>query len=99
MSDHDDEIARARRMIRGSPHLNTEQAAAYLGISVWRMKAMRKAGTGPRYRFHSRYIRYLVDDLVLWSRSQSPVVADPDRKRADRKRADRKRGEGEKADG
>lgn len=81
MADDDDEIARARRMIRGSPHLNTEQAAAYLGISVWRMKALRKAGNGPRYRFHSRYVRYLVDDLVLWSRSNSPVVTNPDAKR------------------
>ncbi|WP_293969142.1 DNA-binding protein [Sphingopyxis sp.] len=88
MSDDDDEIARARRLMRGSPHLNTEQAAAYLGISVWRMKAMRKAGTGPCYRYHSRYIRYLVDDLILWSRLQSPVVTDPDRKRENREKVD-----------
>lgn len=88
MTDDDDEIARARRMIRGSPHFNTEQAAAYLGISVWRMKALRKAGTGPRYRFHSRYVRYLVDDLVLWSRSNSPVGTNSDRKRENGEKSD-----------
>lgn len=82
MADDDDEIARARGTVRGSPYLNTEQAAAYLGVSAWRMKAMRKAGTGPRYRFHSRYIRYLIDDLVLWSRSTSQAATAPDRKRA-----------------
>ena len=81
MTDDDDEIARARRMVRGSPYLNTEQAAAYLGVSPWRMKAMRKARTGPRFRRHSRYVRYLIDDLVRWSRSTSPGAADPDRTR------------------
>ncbi len=77
MADDDDEIARARGMVRGTPYLTTQQAAAYLGVSAWRMKALRKAGTGPRYRRHSRYVRYLIDDLVLWSRSTSEAVADP----------------------
>lgn len=77
MADDDDEIARARRMVRGSPYLNTEQAAHYLGVSPWRMKALRKLGTGPRYRRHSRYVRYLIDDLVHWSRSTSQAVTDP----------------------
>lgn len=88
MADDYDEIARARGMVRGSPYLNSEQAAAYLGVSVWRMKALRKAGTGPRYRFHSRYIRYLIDDLVLWSRSTSQVAKAPDRKREIGEKAD-----------
>lgn len=79
MADDDDEIARARRMVRGSPYLNTEQAAHYLGVSPWRMKALRKLGTGPRYRRHSRYVRYLIDDLVHWSRSTSQPAAHPDR--------------------
>ncbi|QCB55826.1 DNA-binding protein [Sphingopyxis sp. PAMC25046] len=89
MADDDDEIARARGMVRGTPYLNTEQAAAYLGVSAWRMKALRKTGKGPRYRRHSRYVRYLIDDLVLWSRSTSEVAAE----------ADRARSRGEKRDG
>lgn len=78
MGENDDEIGRARAMVRGSPYLNTEQAAAYLGVSPWRMKALRKHGGGPRFRRHSRYVRYLIDDLVLWSRSTSLTAPDPE---------------------
>jgi hypothetical protein len=31
------------------------------------MQAMRGAGTGPRFRRHSRYVRYHIDDLDSWS--------------------------------
>lgn len=63
----DDEIARATRAKKGSPFLSTEQAAFYLGLSARKMQAMRSAGAGPPFRRHSRYVRYHIDDLDLWS--------------------------------
>ncbi len=67
-----DEIARARAAKQGSPFLNTEQAAAYLGLSPRQLQYMRAQCTGPRYRLHSRFVRYHVDDLAFWSRSTAP---------------------------
>lgn len=72
MADQDDEIARARAARHGTPFLNTEQAAAYLGLGPRKLQYMRAAGEGPAYRRHSRYVRYHVDDLIAWSRSTSP---------------------------
>lgn len=64
----DDDIGRAARAKKGSPFLSTEQAAFYLGLSARKLQAMRAAGTGPRFRRHSRYVRYHIDDLDIWSR-------------------------------
>ena len=63
----EDDIARAARAKKGSAFLSTEQAGFYLGLSARKMQAMRAAGTGPRFRCHSRYIRYHIDDLDSWS--------------------------------
>lgn len=63
----DDDIARAARAKKGSPFLSTEQAAFYLGLSPRKMQAMRGAGAGPPFRRHSRYVRYHIDDLDVWS--------------------------------
>jgi hypothetical protein len=63
----DDEIARAAKAKKGSPFLSTEQAGFYLGLSARKMQAMRALGTGPRFRRHSRYVRYHIDDLDSWS--------------------------------
>lgn len=63
----DDDIARAAAANKGSPFLSTEQAGFYLGLSARKMQAMRAAGTGPRFRRHSRYVRYHIDDLDSWS--------------------------------
>ena len=63
----EDEIARAARARKGCPFLSTEQAAFYLGLSPRKLQAMRAAGTGPRFRRHSRYVRYHIDDLDVWS--------------------------------
>lgn len=63
----DDEILRAARAKKGSPFLNTEQAAFYLGLSARKLQAMRSNGEGPRYRRHSRYVRYHIDDVERWS--------------------------------
>lgn len=64
----DDEILRAARAKKGSPFLNTEQAAFYLGLSARRLQTMRSIGEGPRFRRHCRYVRYHIDDLDSWSR-------------------------------
>lgn len=53
---------------RGSPFLNTDQAAFYLGISARTLQEHRTRGTGPAYRRHGRLIRYHIDDLNAWSR-------------------------------
>lgn len=63
----DDDVARAVQARKGSPFLSTEQAGFYLGLSARRMQAMRAQGSGPRFRRHSRYIRYHIDDLDRWS--------------------------------
>lgn len=67
----EDEIERAARAKKGSPFLSTEQAAFYLGLSPRRLQAMRGAGIGPRFRRHSRYVRYHIDDLDEWSRASA----------------------------
>jgi len=62
-----DDFERAARAKKGSPFLSTEQAAFYLGLSARKLQALRSAGTGPRCRRHSRYVRYHIDDLDQWS--------------------------------
>lgn len=68
--DEDDSV-RAARAKKGSPFLSTEQAAFYLGLSARKLQAMRAGGTGPSFRRHSRYVRYHINDLDLWSRGVS----------------------------
>ncbi|OMJ31722.1 DNA-binding protein [Sphingomonas sp. Sph1(2015)] len=69
--DLDDEITRADRAKRGSPFLNTDQAAAYLKLSGRQLKRLRRAGKGPVYRRHSRFVQYHIDDLDGWSRDHA----------------------------
>jgi hypothetical protein len=69
--DSDDDIARANRAKRGSPYLNTDQAAAYLKLSSRLLKRLRRAGKGPVFRRHSRFVQYHIDDLDSWSKAQS----------------------------
>ena len=66
--DLNERVARAKR---GSPFLNTDQAAAYLGISGRLLKRLRATGDGPIFRRHSRYVQYHLDDLDAWSRERS----------------------------
>jgi hypothetical protein len=63
----DDEIARATRAKKGSPFLNTEQAAFYLGLSARKLQQMRRTDKGPSFRRHGRYVRYHINDLDCWS--------------------------------
>lgn len=72
----DDDIARAARAKKGSPFLSTEQAAFYLGLSTRKLQSMRSGGTGPRFRRHSRYVRYHIDDLDSWSRGDTAGPGD-----------------------
>ena len=65
--DTEDDIARATRAKRGSPFLNTDQAAAYLKIPTRLLKHLRRAGRGPVFRRHSRFVQYHIDDLDAWS--------------------------------
>ena len=69
--DTDDDIARANRAKRGSPFLNTDQAAAYLKLSRRLLKRLRRAGKGPVFRRHSRFVQYHIDDLDAWSGEQA----------------------------
>ncbi|MGX1101565.1 helix-turn-helix transcriptional regulator [Amorphus sp. MBR-141] len=72
----DDENARAARAKRGSPFLNTAQAAFYVGLSARTLEKMRTAGTGPIYRKHGRYVRYHIDDLDAWSEGRTTSAGD-----------------------
>ncbi|MBY8823206.1 helix-turn-helix domain-containing protein [Sphingomonas colocasiae] len=69
--DSDDDITRANRAKRGSPFLNTDQAAAYLKISSRLLKRLRVEGRGPLFRRHCRFVQYHIDDLDSWSRANS----------------------------
>ena len=63
----EDEISRAALAKQGSPFLNTDQAAFYVGLSRRTLEKMRIVGGGPRFRKHGRYVRYHIDDLESWS--------------------------------
>lgn len=65
----EDPTDRAERAKKGSPFLNTEQAAFYLGLSTRTLQEMRSEGGGPRFRRHGRLIRYHIDDLDAWSQA------------------------------
>ena len=67
MMDEDDAIARADRARKGTPFLNTAQAAYYVGLTQRTLEIMRKEGRGPAFRRHGRFVRYHIDDLDAWS--------------------------------
>ena len=69
--DTESDIARAALAKRGSPFLNTEQAAAYLKVSARLLKRLRVRGEGPVFRRHCRFVQYHIDDLDSWSLAQS----------------------------
>lgn len=67
----DDDNALAAQAKKGSPFLNTDQAAFYVGLSRRTLEKMRRQGRGPRFRKHGRYVRYHIADLIEWSQSGS----------------------------
>ncbi|MCR4265846.1 AlpA family transcriptional regulator [Nitratireductor sp. ZSWI3] len=83
----DDENERAARAKKGSPFLNTAQAAFYIGLSQRTLEKMRVTGGGPKYRKHGRYVRYHIDELDDWSKGRSQD-ADSDDDRGGSGRAD-----------
>lgn len=74
----DDEIIRAANAKKGSPFLNTDQAAFYIGLSRRTLEKMRTTGGGPRYRKHGRYVRYHIDDLDAWSQGRDRASTSDD---------------------
>ena len=74
----DDEFTRADLARKGSPFLNTAQAAHYLGISARTLEDMRISDEGPVWRRHGlRHVRYHIDDLDAWSRTRRQQDARP----------------------
>ncbi|TWB18441.1 helix-turn-helix protein [Nitrospirillum amazonense] len=71
----EDEVGRAAKAKKGSPFLNTAQAAFYVGLSHRTLEKMRLKGGGPRFRKHGRYVRYHIDDLDAWSLGKDGDVA------------------------
>ena len=67
----DDNIERAELARIGSPYLDTAQAAHYLSLSVRTMERMRRKGTGPTPRRHTRKVHYHIDDLDSWARARA----------------------------
>lgn len=67
----EDEATRAANAKKGSPFLNTAQAAFYVGLSQRTLEKMRVVGGGPLYRKHGRYVRYHIDDLDAWSNGRA----------------------------
>lgn len=63
----EDQVNRAANARKGSPFLNTAQAAFYVGLSHRTLEKMRVMGGGPKYRKHGRYVRYHIEDLDAWS--------------------------------
>lgn len=66
--DKDDDKPASRK---GSPFLNTAQAAHYLGLSRKTLEKLRVVGGGPRFRRHRAHVVYHIKDLDLWSEQQS----------------------------
>lgn len=67
----DDEYIRAAAARKGSPFLNTQQAAHYMCVSERLLEEMRRDGKGPRFRKHGRHIRYRISDLDAYSEDHS----------------------------
>lgn len=78
----EDENERAARAKKGSPFLNTAQAAFYIGLSQRTLEKMRIKAAGPKFRKHGRFVRYHIDELDEWSKGQSQAS------RSDKERAE-----------
>jgi len=67
---------RAIKARKGSPFLNTAQAAFYVGVQQKTLKKMRGRGDGPKFRKHGRLVRYHIDDLDAWSNANASIPID-----------------------
>lgn len=62
-----DDAFRAKQAKRGSPFLNTKQAAFYLDLSVRTLEKWRSKGRGPKVHYHGGAARYHIGELDQWS--------------------------------
>lgn len=69
--DDEDDIDRAGRARKGSPFLNSKQAAHFLGLQAKTLANMRWQGEGPPYRRHGGQVCYHIADLEAWSLENS----------------------------
>lgn len=69
--DNESDNSRAEQARKGSPFLNTAQAAHYVGLSHRTLEKFRTTGRGPAYRKHGSYVRYHIADLDAWSKGQA----------------------------
>ena len=67
----DDDTDRAEAARRGSPYLNSKQAAHFLKMSPRSLQRLRVAGEGPIVRRHLRMTLYHIDDLKSWSQTRA----------------------------
>lgn len=58
-------------MLQTNPTLNTQGAAAYLGLSESTLEKARVYGNGPRYVKLGRAVRYRITDLEDWLSSRT----------------------------
>jgi hypothetical protein len=77
MPEMNDVNAQADEARKGTPFLNTAQAAFYVGLAQQTLEKMRQHRKGPRYRRHGRYIRYHIADLDAWSEANSGEISGP----------------------
>ena len=54
-------------MTEETNYLNTDQAAAWLGLSPKTLKRYRVSGSGPVFHLFGRCVRYLRADLDVWA--------------------------------
>jgi hypothetical protein len=72
-----DDITRAAEARKGSPFLNTDQAAFYVSLTSKTLGQMRTDGTGPKFRKHGSIVRYHIADLIAWSEANSHTSTQP----------------------
>ncbi|ODU68446.1 MAG: hypothetical protein ABT11_16775 [Novosphingobium sp. SCN 66-18] len=65
----DDDFDRAGKARKVSPFLPVKQAAHYLGLAAKTLANLRSRGEGPPFRRHGGQVRYHINDLEEWSRT------------------------------
>lgn len=53
-------------------YLNSEQLAKRLGVSVLTLIRWRKAGKGPKFARIGRFVRYYLEDVKSYEKSEAP---------------------------
>jgi hypothetical protein len=66
--------------------LTPDQAAASVGLTPWQLWNLRKKGGGPKFVALGMHIRYPLDELEQWARSQPRYTSVADRNIHDLKR-------------